>query len=415
MKIERVYANNYKGFKKVDLNLRKINIFLGKNGAGKSSILRLVALIIDGIASGSKFGMFAPQGLNLAGKFSELVHKGLETSIVTLGAEFYITESKYLYEIQLMYSTELRIVVVNSFIFSSNGVKIVDVKYGGIENKKIKYTFFGNENEIFFDGFFIRYENVDYISEENKRILDFFIQEVALINGNFNYLGPFRDLPLRVYPHRLETYRNVGVGGQHAPYIFYDAYRAFDSLIISEIEKWMNMNLGGKQISCRDSENGFSITVKSNSGNINICDEGVGYSQLFPVILCHFKSALEGGAGINIIEQPEIHLHPSVAGVVADLLLYKGDENNTISIIETHSKEVILRFRRRVAESQDKSLSESINIIYVGTDELSGDDSLRTRYIRINNDGTTDWWPTGIFEESFEEVMAIHDANHGRQ
>jgi predicted ATPase len=51
-----------------------------------------------------------------------------------------------------------------------------------------------------------------------------------------------------------------------------------------------------------------------------------------------------------IIEQPELHLHPSAQAVLADLFIKKSREGVRF-LVETHSEHILLRLQRRIAET----------------------------------------------------------------
>ena len=105
---------------------------------------------------------------------------------------------------------------------------------------------------------------------------------------------------------------------------------------------------------------------------------------------------------------PELHLHPAACGTIADLYLTSLENNNNTILLETHSKEVLLRLRRRIAESKNSDIHNGVNIIYTSNTR----DTCEIDYITVEKTGELDWWPEGIFEESFEEVVAISEANH---
>ena len=53
MKIKKVYIENFKSFKKLELDLnRGINIIVGNNEAGKSTILEAIHLALTGLLNG---------------------------------------------------------------------------------------------------------------------------------------------------------------------------------------------------------------------------------------------------------------------------------------------------------------------------------------------------------------------------
>ncbi len=70
-------------------------------------------------------------------------------------------------------------------------------------------------------------------------------------------------------------------------------------------------------------------------------------SQVLPVlVLCYYAPQ---GSTI-ILEQPEIHLHPAVQSVLADVFIDVIKNRNIQLIIESHSEHLLRRLQRRVAE-----------------------------------------------------------------
>ncbi|PLM82147.1 hypothetical protein CWN16_27685, partial [Klebsiella pneumoniae] len=125
----------------------------------------------------------------------------------------------------------------------------------------------------------------------------------------------------------------------------------------------MQKNFDGKYFFIKSYEKSFSVNCSGGTGESNIIDEGMGFAQIFPSIINRNVRDLDKVRGIEIIEQPELHMHPAACGVVADL--YLTAMRNNVVFVETHSKEFLLRIRRRIAEGLN---SEDFNIIYVDFD-----------------------------------------------
>jgi predicted ATPase len=86
--------------------------------------------------------------------------------------------------------------------------------------------------------------------------------------------------------------------------------------------------------------------------NINLRDVGSGVSQVLPVIVGSLQ-ALEGR--LIIVEQPELHLHPSAQAGLADvfinIIMRKSRPLAPSFLIETHSESLLLRLRVRLAQT----------------------------------------------------------------
>lgn len=127
-------------------------------------------------------------------------------------------------------------------------------------------------------------------------------------------------------------------------------------------------------------------------------DVGIGISQVLPVLVMAYASR----GKLLAMEQPEIHLHPSLQAELGDVFIESalGERRNTF-ILETHSEHLILRLLRRVREG--KLSADDISVLYV---QPSGAGS-QVLQIRVDEDGDfIDRWPGGFFEESFQEREA---------
>ena len=136
------------------------------------------------------------------------------------------------------------------------------------------------------------------------------------------------------------------------------------------------------------------------SEKVNLASMGCGISQLVPVVV---QTVLLPESGCLLVEQPEIHLHPSAQADLADLFV-QSIAGKRQFIIETHSEHFVLRLRRRIAEGKIKP--EKIAIFFV--EKQRGLTKIRKLNLRPN--GHFDEWPAGFFEEGFREALAIAEA-----
>jgi hypothetical protein len=135
-------------------------------------------------------------------------------------------------------------------------------------------------------------------------------------------------------------------------------------------------------------------------------DVGIGISQTLPVII----GALHIKEGICAIEQPELHIHPALQVALGDLFISRSRESQVCFLLETHSEHLMLRFLRRIRETDEGNLPpgknplkpEELAVYYVE----QGDTGISVLPIRISEDGEfIDRWPKGFFEEREEELL----------
>lgn len=133
---------------------------------------------------------------------------------------------------------------------------------------------------------------------------------------------------------------------------------------------------------------------------------GAGVSQVIPIIV----AALEKRAGLVLVEQPELHVHPAMQVGLGDLFIDAAtrDGGRRTMLIETHSEHLILRLLRRIRETTANELDgapafsvEQLSVLYVENQP----DGVRIRRLRVDENGEfTDPWPKGFFDERFPEI-----------
>lgn len=156
--------------------------------------------------------------------------------------------------------------------------------------------------------------------------------------------------------------------------------------------------------------------VRSNSTR-HPQEVGEGVTQLVPVIAASVRTAgIVGGGQLVAVEQPELHLHPSLAAKVGDLFTSSAFRHgyNFFSfaptfLIETHSEHLILRILRRIRQTTDGERPEHLppvkpdDVCVLWVDNLG--DGTTFKRLRIDEHGEfIDRWPKGFFSERAEEL-----------
>ena len=88
----------------------------------------------------------------------------------------------------------------------------------------------------------------------------------------------------------------------------------------------------------------------------SIRDVGLGLSQILPLLA---RTLLAPENSTLLIEHPERNLHPRSHSRLGDLLIYVAVRRKVRLLIETHSENLLIRMRRRVAESTRGYVSAS--------------------------------------------------------
>ena len=245
--------------------------------------------------------------------------------------------------------------------------------------------------------------NPDSSSLNDLQLADALLRELCDDINRFlstiEYLGPIRPQPERVYafdPITRLRWERLGWG----------AFLRFlqgdiDREKINQVDSWLQkLDLGDHILPDKENYAGnlavvAQVKIKdSESSFINLIDTGYGASQVLPIIV---ECILAERDVLVIIEQPELHLHPRAQAQLADLFievatrvtrLMEERKNQGLSLptkneqesvrvrflIETHSEHILLRLRRRVAESSRGKFKPS-------EAEHIQDDALRVYFI----------------------------------
>ena len=145
----------------------------------------------------------------------------------------------------------------------------------------------------------------------------------------------------------------------------------------------------------------------------NIREVGFGLTQMLPIIA---QAVLAKPGDTLIIEQPELHLHPRAQAELADLFIAMA-RNGTRFLIETHSEHLLLRLRRRIAESSSAIISPN-DLCYLRAHDLracfidrtEGRSSVET--IQIDEKGKMSSPPgfRGFFADDLHELAMLNQA-----
>jgi len=179
------------------------------------------------------------------------------------------------------------------------------------------------------------------------------------------------------------------------PYILRSRSRLLDA-----VDEWFQKYLDRSGVDIDQAAFAFRLVEVRDESIVNFTQSGRGPQSSLPVVtlLLAVASGIKRSP-LVIIEKPETHLHPSVHGDVADLVLRSAKK--TQIIVETHSENFLLRIRRRIAEG------------FISNDDVAlyfVDDAHNVVRIPLDHFGGTDRWPTGIFESDIEEASAIVEA-----
>ncbi len=253
-------------------------------------------------------------------------------------------------------------------------------------------------------------------------LIDKMSREIRQAFKKLYYIGPLRESPRNYYFFEDNISSQVGIRGEFTPQHLasnsdkectYFKVMGDGSIAESETHEtlfeatkyWVCEHFKlGKNLTFDNDKSGVlhRITLESNvsTHKSSINNVGFGVSQILPIIV-QCMSMDKGG--IIILEQPEIHLHPTAQAKLFDFINAINKSSKSV-IVETHSDHLVTRLRRRVAESTG-NLAEQIKLTFVENDEPTQSSIYKT--LLIDELGNFDSWPKGFFDQYDTEIRSI--------
>ena len=258
------------------------------------------------------------------------------------------------------------------------------------------------------DQVYAYYQNAGFLSELQLAFESLF--------GQLYYLGPLREFPQRHYAWKGSEPADMGRRGERVVDAMLAARerkaylspgpRRKRQTLEERIAHWLKElglihDFSVEAIAENSSIYQVRVQKSPSSAKVLITDVGFGVSQILPVlVLCYYVP--EGS--IVLLEQPEIHLHPSVQSGLADVFIDAVKNRNIQIILESHSEHLLRRFQRRIAE---ESLEPKETALYFCEIDKGGS-SLTT--LDVNLFGDIENWPKDFFGDEFGEIAAISRA-----
>jgi len=235
--------------------------------------------------------------------------------------------------------------------------------------------------------------------------------------SSVRYIGPLREAPKRFY--LFDDFRriDIGINGEYTPLVLaieqdqkipkycrciYEGKRIKEyelresDKMLEAVNWWLSECMKLPNITSVVGLGGVPGQVKLNSSGIEVYlpDVGFGVSQILPILVECLRTKEEETI---ILEQPEIHLHPSLQSKLADFFICMAKSGKKL-VIETHSEHLINRLCLRIAQEESGEVKELLNTLFVSFDDKHKTSVVKP--IQINEFGEIQNWPVGFFDEN---------------
>ena len=443
--IKKLRIKNFKGWRDTGLiNMAPLTVFFGVNSSGKSSIAHLLLALKQTVSNEDpKIVIFAGDTnspMQFGSMQNLLYHRDSKNNI----------EFDYLWDLDKPFKIEDAKNDVkyqgNAIHFSAsigiNGQKTSEVasfKYDILNNNNLEFSIkmakntskasysietekykllrttnrpFGIDSPIRFYGFpetvVANHQNAEFVQMLNLYHAQFF--------NAISYLGPLRNSPQRLYLWSGSEPSSVGYSGEYSIHAILAAHNRMINMkkghkrkpfqaIIAEKLNTMGLieNFTVKAILEDQHNYEVKIRTKGSEDMVDLPDVGFGVSQVLPVLTQLFYAPAKS---IIIMEQPEIHLHPSAQATLADVMIdainscEDGKERGIQLIIETHSEHFLRRLQRRIAEDVIPNEYVSAYFANVSNNPITLDP------LKIDSNGNISNWPKNFFGDEMGDITA---------
>lgn len=444
--ITELSLSNFKSWKKIDnMKIEPITGLFGTNSSGKTSILQLLLLIKQTIESTDRSQVLEfgdEKSLTNLGSFHDVIFNHdkqkkiaftinwkLDKKLEVLSPEnddSYVVSTNSLgfdCEISQDLSGKVNVDRLEYEVNEENKYFLIRKDASGskyeLENKANEFRFIRTQGRpwdlpkpVKFYGFpdqvYAYYKNAGFLSSLQLNFEELF--------SKVYYLGPLREFPQRYFNWKGSEPSDMGRKGERVV----DALLAAKvrgayispgprkrKLILEErVAIWLQ-KLGlihsFRVESVAPESNIYQVKVKKNqsSPEVLITDVGFGVSQILPVlVLCYYVP--EGS--IILLEQPEIHLHPSVQSGLADVFIDAVKNRHIQIIVESHSEHLLRRLQRRMAEEE---FDPNKAALYFCESTDVGSKLVR---LTVDEFGNIVNWPRSFFGDEFGELSEMTKA-----
>ena len=437
--IEALTLHNFKAWRTLDMRFGNVTALFGANSSGKSSLLQfllMLKLTKNATDRTLVLDLGGPDKLVNLGSFGDVVHRHEDDQDISWKLAWELASPR---KIPDPMGRRNDILFEDSRLRTECGVRtrlsslwVYDLSYAfddtvfslrpsldkptefDLNSNNGDFRFVRNRGRVwalpgpikthrFPDQARTFYQNTEFLG-------DFELEYEALMDRIF-YLGPLREYPKREYMWSGSRPADVGQRGERtvdailaatvhgekrnlAKYKHYKPFQEFIAHWLKELGLIESFSI--QEIA--PGSNLYRAMVKKNraSSEVLLTDVGFGVSQVLPALVLLFYVPK---GSIVLMEQPEIHLHPSAQSGLADAIINAARTRDVQVIVESHSEHLMRRFQRRVAEDAEGEMPE-VKLYFTSmpgrTAQLSD--------LKLNEFGEIENWPDNFFGDELGEI-----------
>lgn len=367
--ITSLFVNDFKCFEEeTEIPLRQINIFYGKNGRGKSTVIQLLLMLSQTLKRNNNINHLNLIGEQVSlGTFSDVLNDSADDNMFSIGINsdterLHLKFSPITDKPQLAMLTSMQI----------DDIERLEQFSSRLTDEKASEFIMGTSSDL--------------VLLQNLKDLNFI---AADRKGPVNYIDRVDSLPDNWIGSKGENLINVL------------AQCSMEEL--EDIVDAMSKILSGAsmKINYKDAERIELFLNSSNNGKTyRPSNVGFGYSYVLPIIVQAFL-AKEGS--IFIVENPEAHLHPGAQSRLMEFLIDITKKKNLQLIVESHSDHVVNGLR--IAIKNNTLEEEKALICHFSREEYSDKPIVDT--IKVDKNGELSSYPDDFMDEWTKQLLQL--------
>jgi predicted ATPase len=378
---KEIRIQNFQSIEDLTLkNMKNINIILGYNNSGKSSILKAInfateSYVLKQVPVWGKETSISPYLHSFEETiYNKDIYRDLKVTYTILYdkklGEFYRKlENTFPNEIKLSFfmdiaqKSELTFEIkinnkneINEYVFIGN--KLIYSK----EREKVDENIRGGKAS--FNG---NLSSPDWqVTDENLQIINVIHDYIInVFKGIYLFITDRKTKEWSVLPKKWDR---IGIHGEYVVSLL-SYIRNSNDLLYDDICKSINKMSEDIKITKSPMNESGEVSIihqsKNSSIDVNTIASGTGINQVIPLII-QLKYAQSGQ--LVLIEEPEISLHPDAQEQLAKIIIEEANKGKQI-ICTTHSDTIPFRFW--IATMKDKVLSPNSVKAYI-TSKIDG-------------------------------------------
>ncbi|SHF09779.1 Protein of unknown function [Chryseobacterium sp. OV279] len=460
----KLNIHNFRNFDNQELKFSRVNILIGENSGGKSSLLKFLLSLKQTIDSPLESNLKLRGDYTDLGNYQEVIKDKVKSRKLNFSfsdshryLEFFLKfvnkfekdddslENKIIINLlneisKLNIETSIKFTLGSNLNNHKNITTIIgNDSFGKIEiqskkidlyesQRELSSTIVGNFKDVQFElddcpaqkeGFFTLFEG-----DIRKKILSLDIENPLDIYYRVIFLLIFQNYCIEY----IDGFRFVNPIGNSPKRLYFQEDKKSNYKLI-DIEKFINI-LGDPSLTEKEFNNKIdllnsvinksgiaeqveiiknkdlpvlALNVKTKGFWSNITDVGYGVSLQLPILFqailsekfTHKKETL-------LIEQPEVHLHPSLQAKFIDTLLSIGNKNQYF--IETHSEHIIRKLQVLIKNKEYNLKPEDITIHYFKRSEKKFE---VTSHFIDSKGKLSPSFPSGFYDNTYNLVKEL--------